>query len=124
MLELKYNKIETIENISHLTKLERLYLSQNIISQISGLEGLTSLKLLLLTDNKLKEIDGGLESQKNSITGLYIDGNQISDWPSIKYLGKTLNACLNLSLFGNPIHDEADFKNKAKDEFEKLEELI
>ena len=71
-LELRKNKIERIENISHMSKLEALNLGDNHISKISGLEGLTRLKRLFMNKNRLKEIDGGLESQKNSLKHLHV----------------------------------------------------
>ena len=65
----------------------------NNISQISGLESLTSLESLNLTKNNLKVIDRGLESQENSLKEIWLYDTQISEWSSIKYLGKTLKAC-------------------------------
>ena len=102
-LHLRSNKIETIENISQLTKLESLHLGCNNISRISGLESLTSLKYLDLMENRLKEIDEGLKSQSNSLKQLEIFKNQINNWSSIEYLGKTLKACSVLLIHSNPI---------------------
>ena len=51
-LKLWYNEIETIENIGHLKKLERLSLSNNRIKQISpGCFNGLILKYLRLRDN-------------------------------------------------------------------------
>ena len=129
-LELADNKIESIENISFLTKLELLNVDGNNISKISGLESLTSLESLNLTKNNLRVIDGGLESQENSLKEIWLYDTQISEWSSIKYLGKTLKACSILHIIGldprekrNPICHEADFENKVRNEFEMLERL-
>ncbi|CZT46774.1 probable regulatory subunit of protein phosphatase-1 [Rhynchosporium secalis] len=75
-LDLSFNKIKHIKNISHLTKLTDLYFVQNKISTIENLEGLTKLRNLELAANRIREIQGletlvGLEELwlgKNKIT--------------------------------------------------------
>ncbi|KAK0130405.1 hypothetical protein ONS96_000925 [Cadophora gregata f. sp. sojae] len=57
-LDLSFNKIKHIKNISHLTQLTDLYFVQNKISVIENLEGLTKLRNLELAANRIREIQG------------------------------------------------------------------
>ncbi|PTU23309.1 hypothetical protein P175DRAFT_0508015 [Aspergillus ochraceoroseus IBT 24754] len=56
-LDLSFNKLKHIKNISHLVKLKDLYFVQNKISKIEGLEGLTVLRNLELGANRIREIE-------------------------------------------------------------------
>ena len=77
-LDLSFNKIRHIKNISHLTKLRDLYFVANKISAIDGLSTLTELVSLELGSNRIRELanlDGltrleELWIAKNKITSL------------------------------------------------------
>ena len=53
-LDLSFNKIKRIKNVSHLTLLTDLYFVQNKISRIEGLEGLQKIKNLELAANRIR----------------------------------------------------------------------
>jgi hypothetical protein len=53
-LDLSFNKIKHIKNVSHLKKLTDLFFVQNKISRIEGLEGLTELRNLELGANRIR----------------------------------------------------------------------
>ena len=53
-LDLSFNKIKRIRNLSHLTKLRELYCVQNKISKIEGLKGLKDLRCLELGANRIR----------------------------------------------------------------------
>lgn len=53
-LDLSFNKLKHIKNISHLVKLKELFFVQNRISKIEGLEGLTEIKNLELGANRIR----------------------------------------------------------------------
>jgi protein phosphatase 1 regulatory subunit 7 len=53
-LDLSFNKIKHIKNISHLKKLTEIFFVQNKISRIEGLEELTGIKNLELGANKIR----------------------------------------------------------------------
>jgi GTPase SAR1 family protein len=57
-LELQANKIEEIENLNNLIKLETLDLSHNMIQNIQNMDGLLSLQYLDLEKNEIQEIKG------------------------------------------------------------------
>lgn len=53
-LDLSFNKIKHIKNISHLKKLTELFFVQNKITRIEGLEDLRLIKNLELGANKIR----------------------------------------------------------------------
>lgn len=53
-LDLSFNKIKHIKNVSHLVKLTDLFFVQNKISRIEGLDGLTRLRNLELGANRIR----------------------------------------------------------------------
>lgn len=53
-LDLSFNKIKHIKNVSHLKKLTELFFVQNKITRIEGLEDLTLIKNLELGANKIR----------------------------------------------------------------------
>ena len=54
VLDLSFNKIKHIKNVSHLVQLTDLFLVQNKISKIEGLEGLSKLRNLELGANRIR----------------------------------------------------------------------
>ncbi|MCJ1479528.1 hypothetical protein MMC13_008214 [Lambiella insularis] len=77
-LDLSFNKIKHIKNVSHLKELTDLYFVQNRIQRIEGLNGLSKLRNLELAANRIREIENletltGLEELwlgKNKLTEL------------------------------------------------------
>lgn len=53
-LDLSFNKIKHIKNVSHMVGLTDLYFVQNKISKIEGLEGLSKLRNLELGANRIR----------------------------------------------------------------------
>lgn len=60
MLELGFNRIPAIENISHLVSLEELWLGRNRIAKLTdcSLQYLTNLKKLSLQSNRIESMKG------------------------------------------------------------------
>jgi Leucine-rich repeat (LRR) protein len=53
-LDLSFNKIKQIKNVSHLKELKDLYFVQNRIQKIEGLEGLSKVRNLELAANRIR----------------------------------------------------------------------
>ncbi|OQS05579.1 phosphatase 1 regulatory subunit [Thraustotheca clavata] len=58
VLDLSFNEIRVIPDLSHLTKLEELYVANNKLTHITGIENLKTLKKLDLGANRLRTIEG------------------------------------------------------------------
>ncbi|RMZ91102.1 hypothetical protein DV736_g1661, partial [Chaetothyriales sp. CBS 134916] len=75
-LDLSFNKIKTIKNISHMTSLKELYFVQNRISKIENLANLGSVRMIELAGNRIREIEK-LEPLK-SLEELWLAKNKIT----------------------------------------------
>lgn len=123
MLTLQANFIETISGLDDLPQLEQLYFQQNSITHISGLKNLKKLEILDLAINKVQKIEN-LESQADCLEELWMNGNQITDFADIEYLGKTLKKCTNLYIATNPVYSRSnEFIKKIKEVVPCLEQL-
>jgi len=56
-LDLTNNRLKSIENLNHLTRLQKLTFRQNFIPKIDGLSNLTNLTHLDLYDNRITEAE-------------------------------------------------------------------
>lgn len=92
-------KSSRLSELSALTELTSLYLSDNAITSIDFLKGLTNLKTLDISGNKIKDIS--VLSELGSLRTLYLDGNKIEDFSPL-YSLRELNA---LSITGMEISE-------------------
>lgn len=88
-LDLSFNKIKHIKNISHLVHLTEIYFVQNKISTIEGLEGLLKLRNLELGANRIREIEN--LDHLAALEELYLGKNKIVEM-------KNLDALQNLRI--------------------------
>ena len=78
-LNLDYNKIERIQNVKHLRKLERLSLNGNKIKELSSIdttEPMLELKELWLDKNLIKSVEVLHNFPK--LEDLYLSGNPLT----------------------------------------------
>ncbi|KAF4507535.1 hypothetical protein G6O67_004025 [Ophiocordyceps sinensis] len=100
-LDLSFNKIKHIKNISHMTQLKEIFLVANKIGRIEGLEGLSNLTSLELGSNRIRELQNldGLDKleelwvAKNKITEL----TGLGGLPSLRLLSIQSNRIKDLS---------------------------
>lgn len=83
-LDLSYNKLKHINNLSTLKKLDHLYFVQNRISKIENLEELTELVYLELGANRVREI-AGLETL-TKLEHLWLGQNRITELKGLSTL--------------------------------------
>uniref|UniRef100_A0A8C9SRW8 Leucine-rich repeat-containing protein 49-like n=1 Tax=Scleropages formosus TaxID=113540 RepID=A0A8C9SRW8_SCLFO len=96
-LNLQFNLITQIQNLSHLQRLVFLDMSHNRISDMSGISSLCCLQVLLLGKNRIKKISGLENVTRLDILDLH--GNQISQIENLSHLS---GLCI-LNLAGNSI---------------------
>ncbi|XP_077069908.1 dynein regulatory complex subunit 3 [Siphateles boraxobius] len=106
-LQLNSNFIERIEGLENLTNLIWLDLSFNNIEVIEGLDSLVKLQELSLFNNRISVIEK-LDTLQNLLI-LSIGNNGIAQLDNVLYLRKFKNL-RSLTLAGNPICDEENFK--------------
>jgi oligoribonuclease (3'-5' exoribonuclease) len=106
-LKLDNNKIFKLEHIDQLVHLQWLDLSFNNIEKIEGLENLTQLTDLSLFNNIISELEG-LDTLQQ-LSALSVGNNQISALDTVMYL-RQIPSIRILNLSGNPISNDADYK--------------
>ncbi|KAG5981920.1 hypothetical protein E4U55_002539 [Claviceps digitariae] len=104
-LDLSFNKIKHIKNISHMTELKDLFLVANKISRIEGLETFEKLTSLELGSNRIRELKN-LDNLKN-LKELWVAKNKITE---LTGLGGLPNIRL-LSIQSNRIRDLSPLKD-------------
>ncbi|XP_006048929.1 dynein regulatory complex subunit 3 isoform X2 [Bubalus bubalis] len=106
-LQLDNNNIEKIEGLENLTRLVWLDLSFNNIEAIEGLDTLVNLEDLSLFNNRISKIDSLDALVKLQV--LSLGNNHIGNMMNIIYL-RRFKALRTLSLSGNPVAEDEDYK--------------
>uniref|UniRef100_A0A4W2FQC3 Dynein regulatory complex subunit 3 n=1 Tax=Bos indicus x Bos taurus TaxID=30522 RepID=A0A4W2FQC3_BOBOX len=106
-LQLDNNIIEKIEGLENLTRLVWLDLSFNNIEAIEGLDTLVNLEDLSLFNNRISKIDSLDALVKLQV--LSLGNNHIGNMMNIIYL-RRFKALRTLSLSGNPVAEDEDYK--------------
>lgn len=84
ILDLSYNKLKHIKNISNLRKLDHLYFVQNRLTKIENLEELRDLVYLELGANRIREIEG-LDTL-TKLQHLWLGQNKITELKNLHIL--------------------------------------
>lgn len=109
------NKITEITNLSFLTKLSHLVLSNNLISNCDSLHTkLGNVVYIDLSQNSITSLQGF--EKLYSLENLDVSCNQISNMDEIKYIG-SLPCLENLRLTGNPVAVTVDYRVKVLENF-------
>ena len=110
-LNLSHNSLTNVANLSSLSDLEHLNLSNNRIEQLTELHTkLGNVKSINLAQNKVRRLDG--LGKVYGLVHLDVRSNQISDLETVRCL-----ACLpcleGLTLTGNSVTTLLDFRTKV-----------
>lgn len=110
-LWLNCNALETVTNLSNLSALEELNLSNNRIRQLPNLHTkLGNVKSLLLAQNRLTSLDG--LGKLYGLVTLDVRSNKIADLETIRPVA-ALPCLEELTLTGNPVTTVLDFRTKV-----------
>jgi hypothetical protein len=118
-LWLSCNALESVTNLSSLSALEELNLSNNRIRQLPDLHTkLGNVKSLLLAQNRLSNLDG--LGKLYGLVTLDVRSNKIADLETIRPVA-ALPCLEELTLTGNPVTTVLDFRTKVLTMFGKNE---
>jgi Leucine-rich repeat (LRR) protein len=116
-LHLNNNRLRTIANLSSLHNLRYLNLSGNIVESLTDwYMQLGNIESLNLSSNKLKSLRG--LSRLRSIRLIDLSWNQIDDFDEIEEIA-LLPVVEQISLNGNPLILEVDWRSKVLARFEE-----
>ena len=95
--------------MDHLVHLQQLNLSFNRITKIEGLDALTKLKDLSLFNNEIQKVEG-LDAQVATLEHLSLGNNKLDSLIDAFAWLRPFHGLRILTLQGNPIHDDPDYK--------------
>ena len=95
--------------MDHLVHLQQLNLSFNRITKIEGLDALTKLKDLSLFNNEIQKVEG-LDAQVATLEHLSLGNNKLDSLIDAFAGLRPFHGLRILTLQGNPIHDDPDYK--------------
>lgn len=142
VLMLGKNRIEKITGLSKLVKLDVLDLHGNQISKVENLNQLNELRVLNLAGNQLQCVSNlaGMDTlaelnlRRNNISTvveidllpnllrLFLSFNDVSSWSDVECLGES-TSLLEVTLDGNPITNEATYKQTVVKNMTQLRQL-
>lgn len=110
-LNLSHNRLEVVADLSSLSDLEELDLSDNRIAHLPDLHTkLGNLKSLKLAQNRLTGLEG--LAKLYGLVSLDVRSNRIADLDAVKPVASL--PCLDeLTLTGNPVTTVLDFRTKV-----------
>lgn len=111
-IELSNRKITNLINFDDFENLEALWLNNNRIKYLVNLDKNFRIKQLYLSHNRLITLEGSLTVMKFLIE-LFLNNNKLRNLDlQLSYL-KELPFLKNLSLFGNPLSEEPEYRNRV-----------
>ncbi|KAF7494222.1 U2 small nuclear ribonucleoprotein A' [Sarcoptes scabiei] len=109
-LDLRDYKISAIENLgATLNQFDSIDFTDNDIRKLENFPLLTRLKRLYLSNNRISKIDEQLAESLPNIEGLVLINNQIQELGDIDPLGK-FKKLETLSMMGNPITSKKHYR--------------
>ncbi|KPM06740.1 U2 small nuclear ribonucleoprotein A-like protein [Sarcoptes scabiei] len=113
-LDLRDYKISAIENLgATLNQFDSIDFTDNDIRKLENFPLLTRLKRLYLSNNRISKIDEQLAESLPNIEGLVLINNQIQELGDIDPLGK-FKKLETLSMMGNPITSKKHYHTIIK----------
>ena len=110
-LNLSQNSLESVANLSTLSDLEDLNLSNNRIAQLPDLHTkLGNIKSLNLAQNRISSLDG--LAKLYGLVSLDVSRNRIAELDTIRTVA-ALPCLEELTLTGNPVTTVLDFRTKV-----------
>jgi hypothetical protein len=105
------NKFKSLQVFKNMSKLEELYVANNLISSLMGLEGTGSLKKLHLRHNKVTKVEEeGLPDLPN-LEYLNLRTNTMADWNDFVNLVKAYPSCKDINILNCPLELEFSSMN-------------
>jgi leucine-rich repeat-containing protein 49 len=120
VLDLHSNQITTVEHLNHMPELRVLNLAGNQIVNVDNLEGLVSLTELNLRRNQIQNVRS-LDTLPN-LQRVFVSNNLLSSFESLQCIFLTKHL-LELALDGNPVAQEAGYRQVVLDNLKGLRHL-
>jgi len=105
-------KINKLINFDQFENLEALWLTNNKLERIVDLEKNFRLKILCLGNNRITSLEGSLSKMK-FLQVLFLNNNKLRNLDNNLLILKELSFLKNLNMFGNPLAEEPEYRNRV-----------
>lgn len=109
---LSNRNITKLVNFEYFENLEALWLNQNMIKEIKNLDNNFRIKHLVLSNNLIYNLEGSLTKMK-FLKILLLDNNKLRNLDLQLNILKNFKFLENLNLFGNPLSEEPEYRNRV-----------
>jgi hypothetical protein len=109
---LSNRNITKLVNFEFFENLEALWLNQNMIKEIKNLDNNFRIKHLVLSNNLIYNLEGSLTKMK-FLKILLLDNNKLRNLDLQLNILKNFKFLENLNLFGNPLSEEPEYRNRV-----------
>lgn len=109
---LSNRNITKLVNFEYFENLEALWLNQNMIKEIKNLDNNFRIKHLVLSNNLIYNLEGSLAKMK-FLKILLLDNNKLRNLDLQLNILKNFKFLENLNLFGNPLSEEPEYRNRV-----------
>lgn len=109
---LSNRNITKLVNFEFFENLEALWLNQNMIKEIKNLDNNFRIKHLVLSNNLIYNLEGSLAKMK-FLKILLLDNNKLRNLDLQLNILKNFKFLENLNLFGNPLSEEPEYRNRV-----------
>jgi len=105
-------KLNKLVNFDKFTNLEALWLTNNKLEKITELNHNFRLKIVCLGNNRLTTLEGSFQKFKFLQT-LFLNNNKLRNLDKNLLILCEFSFLKNLNLFGNPLAEEPEYRNRV-----------
>ena len=105
-------KINRLVNFDKFTNLEALWLTNNKLEKLTQLNENFRLKIVCLGNNRITSLEGSLQYMKFLQT-LFLNNNKLRNLDKNLTILCEFSFLKNLNLFGNPLAEEPEYRNRV-----------
>lgn len=105
-------KINKLVNFDNFENLEAIWLTNNKLEKFNHLNINFRVKILCIGNNRLSTLEGSLPNMKFLQT-LFLNNNKLRNLDNSLLILKELSFLKNLNLFGNPLAEEPEYRNRV-----------
>jgi hypothetical protein len=113
-------KLNKLINFDKFLNLEALWLTNNKLDKITELSHNFRLKILCLGNNRLISLEGSFQKFK-FIQTLFLNNNKLRNLDKNLTILTEFSFLKNLNLFGNPLAEEPEYRNRVIYQLPSLE---
>ena len=106
-------KINKLINFDKFTNLEALWLTNNKLEKLTDLDENFRIKILCVGNNRIISLENSSLSHMKFLQTLFLNNNKLRNLDINLNVLSELSFLKNLNLFGNPLAEEPEYRNRV-----------